>query len=188
MSDQLPALATPVEVAEYLHTTTASLAQDRYRGTGPKFIKRGNRVLYRVVRRLGMVRTQHISTHRRSETAAVSDAVDQLAQALRDLINEAVQAAVERERAIPPPERPKVPDEGFDLCPWCNKKDMRHLMPVKEARQQLRGISHHFLRAGQERRTIARLGRPPLVRPLGRTRRFLRRKRYDASGRTETAG
>jgi hypothetical protein len=27
MSDQLPALATPAEVAEYLHTTTASLAQ-----------------------------------------------------------------------------------------------------------------------------------------------------------------
>jgi hypothetical protein len=47
MSDQLPALATPAEVAEYLHTTTASLAQDRYRGTGPRFIKRGRRVLYR---------------------------------------------------------------------------------------------------------------------------------------------
>jgi hypothetical protein len=47
MSDQLPALAKPAEVAEYLHTTTASLAQDRYRGTGPKFIKRGSRVLYR---------------------------------------------------------------------------------------------------------------------------------------------
>ena len=48
MSDQLPALATPAEIAEYLHTTTtASLAQDRYRGTGPKFIKRGSRVLFR---------------------------------------------------------------------------------------------------------------------------------------------
>lgn len=47
MADQLPALATPGEVAEYLHTTTASLAQDRYKGTGPRFIKRGNRVLYR---------------------------------------------------------------------------------------------------------------------------------------------
>ena len=46
MSDQLPALATPTEVAEYLHTTTAALAQDRYKGTGPKFIKRGSRVLY----------------------------------------------------------------------------------------------------------------------------------------------
>lgn len=47
MSKQLPPLATPNEVAEYLHTTTASLAQDRYKGTGPKFIKRGSRVLYR---------------------------------------------------------------------------------------------------------------------------------------------
>jgi hypothetical protein len=47
LSDQLPALATPAEVAEYLHTTTASLAQESYRGTGPKFIKRGSRVLYR---------------------------------------------------------------------------------------------------------------------------------------------
>jgi hypothetical protein len=47
MSDQLPALAVPAEVAEYLHTTTAALAQDRYKGTGPKFIERGRRVLYR---------------------------------------------------------------------------------------------------------------------------------------------
>ena len=45
--NQLPPLATPVEVAEYLRTTTAALAQDRYKGTGPKFIKRGSRVLYR---------------------------------------------------------------------------------------------------------------------------------------------
>jgi hypothetical protein len=47
MSDQLPALATPADVAEYLHTTTAALAQDRYKDTGPKFIKHGSRVLYR---------------------------------------------------------------------------------------------------------------------------------------------
>ncbi|MGO9269696.1 MAG: helix-turn-helix transcriptional regulator [Terriglobia bacterium] len=47
MSDQLPALAVPAEVAEYLHTTTASLVQDRYKGTGPKFIEHGSRVLYR---------------------------------------------------------------------------------------------------------------------------------------------
>ena len=32
---------------EYLRTTTAALAQDRYKGTGPRFIKRGRRVLYR---------------------------------------------------------------------------------------------------------------------------------------------
>jgi hypothetical protein len=47
MSDLLPALATPAEVAEYLRTTTAALAQDRYKGTGPRFIKRGRRVLHR---------------------------------------------------------------------------------------------------------------------------------------------
>ncbi|WP_238306083.1 MULTISPECIES: helix-turn-helix transcriptional regulator [Mycobacterium] len=47
MSNQLPALATPTEVAEYLHITTPSLAQDRYRGSRPIFIKRGRRVLYR---------------------------------------------------------------------------------------------------------------------------------------------
>lgn len=76
----------------------------------------------------------------------MSDAAERLAQALRDLINEAVQAALERNRPTPPParvvERRKVPEEDFDLCPWCNKKHMRHLMPVKEARHhQLGGIS-----------------------------------------------
>ena len=41
------ALATPAEVAEALHTTTASLAQVRYRGDGPKFVRVGRRrVLY----------------------------------------------------------------------------------------------------------------------------------------------
>jgi hypothetical protein len=47
MSDQLLALARPAEVAEYLRTTTAALAQDRYKGIGPKFIKHGSGVLYR---------------------------------------------------------------------------------------------------------------------------------------------
>jgi hypothetical protein len=40
-------LTTPGPVAEVLDTTLAGLAQMRYRGTGPKFIKRGSRVLYR---------------------------------------------------------------------------------------------------------------------------------------------
>ena len=51
----------------------------------------------------------------------MSDAVDQLARALRDLVTEAVQAAVERERPTPLParviERPTVPEEEFDLFP-----------------------------------------------------------------------
>lgn len=42
-----PELATPAEVAESLHTTTDTLAQMRYLGTGPKFIKCGRKVLYR---------------------------------------------------------------------------------------------------------------------------------------------
>jgi hypothetical protein len=40
-------IATPLEVAKVLDTTEMGLAQMRYRGTGPKFIKRGSRVLYR---------------------------------------------------------------------------------------------------------------------------------------------
>lgn len=40
--------ATPKEVASYLHTTEAGLAQMRYRGNGPKFVKVGPRkVIYR---------------------------------------------------------------------------------------------------------------------------------------------
>ncbi|WP_308205950.1 helix-turn-helix transcriptional regulator [Mycolicibacterium gadium] len=34
-------------MAEYLRTTVAALAQLRYRGTGPKFLSLGRRVLYR---------------------------------------------------------------------------------------------------------------------------------------------
>ena len=40
-------LGTPAEVADFLHISEQSLAQDRYRGTGPRFIKHGRRVLYR---------------------------------------------------------------------------------------------------------------------------------------------
>jgi hypothetical protein len=44
----IPELATPAEVATALHTTPASLAQMRYRGDGPKFVRAGKkRVLYR---------------------------------------------------------------------------------------------------------------------------------------------
>ncbi|MGY4101614.1 helix-turn-helix domain-containing protein [Nocardia sp. R16R-3T] len=40
-------MATPPEVAEYLRTTTASLAQQRYRGVGIPYAKLGRRVIYR---------------------------------------------------------------------------------------------------------------------------------------------
>jgi hypothetical protein len=44
----IPDLATPAEVAKALHTTPASLAQMRYRGDGPRFVRVGRRrVLYR---------------------------------------------------------------------------------------------------------------------------------------------
>ena len=42
----IPRLATPAQVAKYLYTTEAALAQMRYMGNGPKFIKIGRRVLY----------------------------------------------------------------------------------------------------------------------------------------------
>ena len=106
----------------------------------------------------------------------MSDAADRLAQAIRDMINEAVQAAVKQERPSPPParvaERPKVAEEDFDQCPWCNNRHMRQLMPVKEARHQLGGISPTTFYVLVERRTVAREDRPPLVHPGGRTRRI----------------
>lgn len=37
---------TPAEAAQYLRTSTASLANHRYRGTGPPYLKLGRRVLY----------------------------------------------------------------------------------------------------------------------------------------------
>ena len=48
MSDtlDLPQLATPKQVADYIQTTPAALAQDRYHGRGIPFIKVGNRVRY----------------------------------------------------------------------------------------------------------------------------------------------
>jgi len=62
---------------------------------------------------------------------------------------------------------------------------MRHLMQVKEARQQLGGISPTTFHA------LVKEGEPPLVK-IGRRSfvqaeeldDFLRRKRHDASGRT----
>jgi excisionase family DNA binding protein len=123
---------------------------------------------------------------------SMSDATDRLAQALRDLINEAAQAAVERERPTPPParvvERP-LQDKEFDPCPWCDKKHMRHLMPVKEVRQQLGGISpttfYALVKEGEL--SLVKIGRRSFVH-AEELDDFLRRKRYDPSSRMETAG
>ena len=83
----------------------------------------------------------------------MSDAADRLAQAIRDVINEAVRAAaVRQERPTPAParavERPEIPQDDFLLCPWCNRKHMRHLLPVKEARHQLGGINSALVGIG----------------------------------------
>ncbi len=37
---------TPAEAAQYLRTSAAALANHRYRGTGPPYLKFGRRVLY----------------------------------------------------------------------------------------------------------------------------------------------
>ncbi|WFS11848.1 helix-turn-helix transcriptional regulator [Rhodococcus aetherivorans] len=47
MNQTASPLATADEVAAYLRTTKTKLANDRYRGIGPKFVKHGRRVLYR---------------------------------------------------------------------------------------------------------------------------------------------
>ncbi|MBF6060568.1 helix-turn-helix domain-containing protein [Nocardia terpenica] len=40
-------LWTPEELAEYFHTTVGQLANERTAGRGPRFVKRGRKILYR---------------------------------------------------------------------------------------------------------------------------------------------
>jgi excisionase family DNA binding protein len=123
----------------------------------------------------------------------MSDAADRLAQALRDLINETVQAAVDRERSTPPPARvsesPTVPIQNLDRCPWCHKKHMRHLMPVKEARQQLGGISpstfYALVKEGEL--SIVKIGSRSFVQAEDLDD-FVRRKRLKPSAPTKATG
>lgn len=42
-----PELMTPGQAAELLHTTEASLAQQRYHRTGPDYVRLGRKILYR---------------------------------------------------------------------------------------------------------------------------------------------
>ncbi|WP_349268958.1 hypothetical protein MPNTM1_04180 [Mycolicibacterium parafortuitum] len=44
----LDQLLTPQQVAEYRGTTTGVLAQERFKGVGPNFIRDGRRIRYRV--------------------------------------------------------------------------------------------------------------------------------------------
>jgi len=41
-----PTVLTPKEAAELLHTTTNALANQRWRGIGPPYIKAGKRIYY----------------------------------------------------------------------------------------------------------------------------------------------
>lgn len=47
MTPSTEILGTPSEVAKVLHTSIESLAQRRYLGTGPQFVKLGRRVFYK---------------------------------------------------------------------------------------------------------------------------------------------
>jgi predicted DNA-binding transcriptional regulator AlpA len=48
MTISTQSLLTTEQLAEYLSTTTQRLAVHRVNGTGPRFVKEGRRVLYRM--------------------------------------------------------------------------------------------------------------------------------------------
>jgi hypothetical protein len=122
-----------------------------------------------------VVKTQHISTHRRSETAATSDAPDRLAKALRGLINEANQApwsgSVQHRRLHEWLNVPKCQRKALIVARGAARNTYatccRSARLVAAGRHQ----SRHVLRAGQE-------GELSLVkiaaahRPSGRPRQF----------------
>lgn len=123
----------------------------------------------------------------------MSDPADRLALALRDLIDEVVRATVERERTTQPPnglahrvaERQTLPEADLDLCPWCNRKHMRHLIPLNEARLQLGGISRttFYALVKEGELSLVKIGSRSFIQAEDLDD-FVRRKRYDASGQT----
>lgn len=46
--DDPNAVVLPAQLAAYLHTSEAVLAQERYRGVGIPYVRHGRRILYRV--------------------------------------------------------------------------------------------------------------------------------------------
>jgi excisionase family DNA binding protein len=78
-----------------------------------------------------------------------------------------------------------VPDEDSDQCPWCDKKHVRHLMPIKEARQQLVRISPttFYAMVKQGELSLVKIGSRSFIH-AEELDDFLRRKRYDPSGQT----
>jgi excisionase family DNA binding protein len=149
-----------------------------------------------------MAGPQHVSTHRRSETAALSDAADRLAQAVRDLINEAVQHAVQEavaRKPVPhdsPHVRGQAPGDPVDEEirreyekrfgePAPKVWGERRLISVAEARAWLGGISTtaFYALVKQGELSLVKIGRRSFVH-AEELDDFLRRKRYDASGQT----
>ena len=61
--EQLPPLAVPAEVAAAMRSTENALAKHRSRGTGPAYIKHGQRVLYRREAVLAYLTNQTVETH-----------------------------------------------------------------------------------------------------------------------------
>ena len=53
-------LLTPAETAEYLATTTGTLAKWRYRGDGPPYVKAGRSVRYRTAALSAWVKAREV--------------------------------------------------------------------------------------------------------------------------------
>ena len=132
----------------------------------------------------------------------MSDATDRLAQALRDVISEAVQQTVQDAVARRPAARdtPHVRGQApGDLVDEETRREYekrfgepapkvwgeRRLISVAEARQQLGGISQttFYALVKEGELSLVKIGRRSFVR-TEELDDFLRRKRYDASGRT----
>jgi excisionase family DNA binding protein len=132
----------------------------------------------------------------------MSDAADRLAQALRDLINEAVQQAVQQAVAHTsapggtPHVRGQAPGDPVDEEirreyekrfgePAPKAWGERRLISVAEARAWLGGISTtaFYALVKQGELSLVKIGRRSFVH-AEELDDFLRRKRYDASGRT----
>jgi excisionase family DNA binding protein len=101
---------------------------------------------------------------------------------------DALSGSVSRPGLCAAVERPTVQEEDFDQYPWCGKRHMRHLMPVKQVRQQLGGISpttfYALVKEGEL--SLVKIGRRSFVHAEDLDE-FLLRKRYDPPGRTEAA-
>lgn len=63
--NELPPIITPEQLAPFLGQTVAALANDRYRGIGPPFVKHGRRVRYM---RADVAR--YLITHRATQTVS----------------------------------------------------------------------------------------------------------------------